>query len=312
MFKSKLTTEQRAAINAVRARLIDKGIMCNLSDIRMSLIVTAVNKMIMELFPASGKYWTISITGWYYKVDTADHCFTNGYHHQIHTLMALFLYYEYLEHLTYGHVGMLTLKQRWEAQTIVIALAWHDHAHSQGATDDDANIKRALAPFAEVYEGEEYPVVFSSGTRQWAGLVLDDIRDTVPTQFLGESGNEELMAVFLDTVARLIGSTRYPYESDVVEPDEGLMRDLDRLSMITPCWFDLVYIGLYNEIYSNAKQDPMDFKTFCMQQHQFTTTFKYYNHQYAYYLDGSGRTTVITHRSKHIADLMRVDGNLIN
>jgi len=304
MFKSKLTTEQIRFISSLRERLIDDGIMCNLSESRVSLIVAAVNRMITKLFPASGKYWVTQITGWYYRVDIAERCFTNGYHHEIHTLMALYLYYEYLEH-QYGADLALPPSQLWESQTIVIALAWHDFKHSQGITDDTANIKRALAPFAEVYEGEEYPVVFSIGTRQWAGLVLEDIQHTVPTQFLGETGNEELMAVFIDTIARLIGSTCYPYESDAVEPDEGLMRDLDRLSMLTPCWFDLVYIGLYNEIYSNAKQTPLDFKSFCAQQHQFTTGFKYYNHQYASYLDTTGRMSVLTQRSKLIADMMR-------
>lgn len=186
------------------------------------------------------------------------------YHSKQHIDISLFIL---LHVFNRAHSRVLSEHYDLYTRILTIALLFHDVEHTLGFKDDWNNIERAINAFKRFVE-DGY-VVYGYST------VLFGARDSEPAN------------QFIETVIKLIQASVFPHEdvkdlrpskiaisvSDLVD----ILRIVDISTAIIPAGAQLVYRGLFNELWnmasvmpvSKVKPDPPGYKHFLHSQGLF-------------------------------------------
>lgn len=261
--------DQFNIVAEVKSRLISRGLLtpCAFDDMHEEM--TAVINGINEMFPKTGSSLFSFWMGEYQDPDNHEGFFTrNTYHNRAHILTAL---HRVLVDRDISKVFHTSTPR--DERAAVLTLLLHDVYHGCGTGNDSSNIARALPIFTMPYQGEHFPVLYA------AGVAEDDFcADVGLTSF---SALEDMMA----TCRELILQSEYPYVRPVTHLG-GILRDVDRLAMLSRDYFEEVYEGLYAEV---TVKNHMSFVSFCRNQIVFTKEFTWYNKDLEVMLKNSPR-----------------------
>jgi hypothetical protein len=150
-----------------------------------------------------------------------------------------------------------------EKQAVVLTLLLHDVHHSCGQFDDTMNINRAMQTIC-IPPGSywcDYPALTLAGVS--IGEFMADINASSQTD----------VSFFMKLCRELLQQTEYPYKG-VPTNAGGILRDIDRLALLSRDYFEEVYEGLYSEICVN---NPTQFVHFCRNQIVFAKNFEWFS-----------------------------------
>ena len=246
--------EQMRIVAEVKRRLIAQGRLrvVPYEDLREEFNV--VRNEFSRLFPRCGErlYW--HWLGQYNDPDVHD---AEGnrkeYHNRAHVITAL--------DRLFGEDGSHCIRElgpsQLRMQEAAIALLIHDVYHTCGEFEDSANIVRALQVVTIPHNGDQYPLLSEAGVDSEEFQIDINAYSTMDYHR------------FFNMCRALVQETQYPY-TGMASPVGSVLRDIDRLAMLSLDRFEQVYEGLYSEI---RNQQYVSFFDFCRGQINFMQGF---------------------------------------
>lgn len=249
----------------VKRRLVSRGLLkpCSFDD--MYAEQNNVMNHFIRLFPKTGQalfsYWlgeysdpSIGI----YETQDPTQYIRKTYHNRAHILTALDRFFSTAVKRACPDRGIRS------ERVVALTLLLHDVYHSQGQYDDSANIARVLPLFTVPINGDwrHYPVFYA------AGVTLEDFLDDLHLE------NARRLDEIMGQCRWLVMESEYPYNREPTTLG-GILRDIDRLALLSRDYFEEVYEGLFAEM--NTRLGYTDFLSFCRNQIRFMKSFEWHN-----------------------------------
>ena len=257
----------RQLIDDVRASLIADGTIPNMDLTRKQVAFETenVHAFVKTMFPRTG----ISL------LNHIETLYVSGVGYQT---------YHNDRHVTSVLQGVLDYISQYQAdprtvRLLLLAAMFHDAKHTLGVMPDRVNTALAVGTLKPV---------------QYLGALIPQCVDHIANYWLSDiecNGYKEHTA-FLTELMELILDTTFPY-NDVCAPRYlvGVFRDIDRLSIYRPDWYDQIYSGLYLE---SAAPKSIAFVDYCASQVNFLLSLEVYT------LIDNERLSIAIRNARHV------------
>lgn len=272
-----MITDDKKLIAAVRDALIQDGTIptTELTQSQVEFEKANVSAFVITMFPRTGQ----TLLNYMDTLHTTGTGYLN-YHTERHVISVL---QGVLDYISQYHVDSRTVR------LLLLAAMFHDANHTLGVMSDRVNTALAVGALNPVqYLGSAIPRCVHHMANYWLADIETE-RYQEATQFL-----KDLLELILDTT--------FPY-NDVTDPPYlvGVFRDIDRLTIYRPDWYDQIYSGLYLE---TAAPKGVTFVDFCKSQVNFLLSLQVYT-----LLDNERLTTAIRN-ARHILTIAQELGGL--
>jgi len=262
-----MITDNRQLIDAVRAALIaDESIPTTaLTRSQVEFETKNVHAFVLTMFPRTGQALlnymdTLYLPDW-------DYTTYHNIRHVISTLQGV------VDYASLYQVDPRTVR------LLLLAAMFHDANHTLGDMSDRINTALAVGTLKPV---------------QYLGAMIPECMHGIGNYWLADIGGERYgdATEFLSELMELILDTTFPY-NDLCDPPHlvGVFRDIDRLTIYRPDWYDQIYSGLYLE---QAAPKEVKFVNYCAAQVNFLLGLQVYT-----LLDNERLATAIR-RARHV------------